>query len=544
MFCNQCEQARMGTGCDFMTVCGKPADVSDLFDLLIWRVKGIAALVQQARANGTSSSEIDRFLIQALFVTITNVNFDRNRVLEWVRRADRAADDAARLAGVDPQDPSLPEAARFSADELTDAELLGEAARHPITRLNENADLQSLMQLLTYGLKGLAAYAEHAAELDATDDAIFAFVAEALAALLRPDLASDELVGLCLRCGEVNIRCMELLNQAHIAHFGVPEPTEVSTALVPGPAIVVSGHDLPMLERLLEQCDAAGVNVYTHGEMLPAHGYPRLKAHTSLVGHFGTAWQNQQFEFMGQPAAFVFNTNCIQYPHPSYADQVFTTHLVGWPGAQHVDGSDFSDVITKAREIGGFQATPGKTLTTGFGHDAVLGVADTIVEAVKSGGIKHFFLVGGCDGARPGRNYFTDFVEGTPDDKVVLTLACGKFRFNHLQEQLGTIGDIPRLLDVGQCNDAYSAVRIATALAEAFECGVNDLPLSFIISWYEQKAVVVLLSLLHLGIRGIRLGPTLPAFVTPGVLQVLVDTFDLKPIGTSARDDLEEILTA
>jgi len=400
------------------------------------------------------------------------------------------------------------------------------------------------MQLLTFGLKGLAAYAEHAAVLGATDAGIFAFIGEAMTAMLRTDLTVDGLVGLNLRCGEVNIRCMELLNEAHIQHFGSPEPTTVSTGTVAGPAIVVSGHDLFMLDKLLDQCDAADVKVYTHGEMLPAHGYPKLKAHPSLVGHFGTAWQNQQREFDGQPAAFIFNTNCIQEPRASYASQVFTTSVVGWPGAQHVDGLDFSAVIEKAKSLGGFAEVAGSTLMTGFGHDAVLGVADKVIDGVKAGAIKHFFLVGGCDGAKPGRNYFTDFVEKTPEDTVVLTLACGKFRFNHLQDSLGTIGGIPRLLDVGQCNDAYSAVRIATALAEAFECGVNDLPLSFVISWYEQKAVVVLLSLLHLGIKGIRLGPSLPAFISPNVLDVLVQTFDLKPIGTSAQGDLEEILQA
>lgn len=310
-----------------------------------------------------------------------------------------------------------------------------------------------------------------------------------------------------------------------------------------GPAIVVSGHDLFMLEKLLEQTDKEGVNVYTHGEMLPAHGYPKLRAHKSLVGHFGTAWQNQQKEFDGQPAVFIFNTNCIQKPRDSYMDRVYTTSVVGWPGANHIEGYDFSTAIKKAKELGGFTAEENKaSLMTGFGHDAVLGVADKVIAGVKAGAIKHFFLVGGCDGAKPGRNYYTDFVEKTPKDTVVLTLACGKFRFNHLQNQLGDIGGIPRLLDVGQCNDAYSAVVIATKLAEAFNCGVNDLPLSLIISWYEQKAVVVLLSLLHLGIKGIRLGPTLPAFITPNILDFLVKNFDIKPIGNSAKADLEEIL--
>jgi hydroxylamine reductase len=544
MFCNQCEQAKNGHGCDLVAICGKPAEVSDLFDLLLWQTKGIAAVHEQARAAGTADPEVDRFIIEALFITVTNVNFDIDRVANFVRQADAVMDRAAAAAGIDRDAAGMPESAHFRTEGRDAAALIEEAQHHPINGYHPNEDIQSLMQLLTYGLKGLAAYAEHAAVLGATDDTIFAFIGEALAAMLRTNLTAEELVALNLRCGEVNIRCMEILNQAHIDHFGAPEPTSVPNGTVAGPAIVVSGHDLFMLDKLLEQCDAAGVNVYTHGEMLPAHGYPKLKAHPSLVGHFGTAWQNQQKEFNGQPAAFIFNTNCIQEPRASYADRVFTTSVVGWPGAQHIDGLDVSTVIEKAKSLGGFDEKPGITLMTGFGHDAVLGVADKIIDGVKAGAIKHFFLVGGCDGAKPGRNYFTDFVESTPEDTVVLTLACGKFRFNHLQDSLGDIGGIPRLLDVGQCNDAYSAVRIATALAEAFDCGVNDLPLSLIISWYEQKAVVVLLSLLHLGIRGIRLGPSLPAFITPNVLDVLVESFDLKPIGTSARGDLEEILGA
>ncbi len=544
MFCNQCEQARGGFGCGFGAICGKPPEVSDLFDLLLWQIKGIAAVHEQARKAGNADSEVDRFIIEGLFITVTNVNFNIERVVDFVRQADAMFDRAAAAAGINRGAAGMPQSAGFGTEGLDTGAMLAEARRHPIIAYHPNADIQSLMQLLTYGLKGLAAYAEHAAVLGATDDSVFAFIGEAMAAMLRTDLTADELVSLSLRCGEVNIRCMEILNEAHIDHFGTPEPTPVSNGTVAGPAIVVTGHDLFMLDKLLEQSDAAGVNVYTHGEMLPAHGYPKLKAHPSLVGHFGTAWQNQQFEFDGQPAAFIFNTNCIQAPLPSYADRVFTTSVVGWPGAQHIDGWDFSAVIEKAKGLGGFVDKPGINLMTGFGHDAVLSVADKIIDGVKAGAIKHLFLVGGCDGAKPGRNYFTDFVENTPEDSVVLTLACGKFRFNHLQDSLGDIGGIPRLLDVGQCNDAYSAVRIATALAEAFDCGVNDLPLSMIISWYEQKAVVVLLSLLHLGIRGIRLGPSLPAFITPNVLNFLVENFDLKPIGNSARGDLEEILSA
>lgn len=543
MFCNQCEQAANGHGCSQIAVCGKPETVADLFDLLLWQTKGIAWLVNEARKNGKSDAEIDRFIIEALFITVTNVNFDETVVAQWIGKAEAVMDKAAALAGAE-RSGDVPAPVSWSAKGLDSAGYLAEAQKHPITQFHPNEDLQSLMQILTYGLKGLAAYAEHAAVLGATDDEIFAYIAEAFAAILRQDITMDELIALNMKCGEVNIKCMEILNTAHINNYGTPEPTPVTTATKAGPAIVVSGHDLYMFDKLLEQCEAAGVNVYTHGEMLPAHGYPGLKKYKSLAGHFGTAWQNQQKEFDGQPCAFIFNTNCIQEPRKSYADQVFTTSVVGWPGAHHIDSYDFSSVIDKAKELGGFKDVAGIELMTGFGHDAVLSHAETIVGAVKSGAIKKFFVVGGCDGAKPGRNYFTDLVEAAPKDSIVLTLACGKFRFNHLQSELGDIGGIPRLLDVGQCNDAYSAVRIATALADAFECGVNDLPLNIVLSWYEQKAVVVLLSLLSLGIKGMKIGPSLPAFITPNVLNFLVENFDLKPIGNSGKADIEEMMAA
>ena len=365
-----------------------------------------------------------------------------------------------------------------------------------------------------------------------------------LVSTLDPEISMNKLVQLNMKCGEVNLTCMKILNNAHIEHFGNPIPTSVFSGKKKGPAIVVSGHDLYMLKELLIQADKEGINVYTHGEMLPAHAYPKLKEHKSLIGHFGTAWQNQQIEFDNQPVAFIFNTNCIQKPKESYSDRVFTSSVVGWPDTQHIDGYDYTSVILKAKELGGFsEESHDANLMTGFGHDVILGMADKIIEGVKGGAIKRFFLVGGCDGAKPGRNYYTDFVEHTPHDTVVLTLACGKFRFNYLQDSLGNIDGIPRLLDVGQCNDAYSAVIIATKLAEAFNCDINDLPLSFIISWYEQKAVAVLLSLLHLGVKGIRLGPSLPVFITANNLDFLVKTFNIKLIGNSARDDLVEILS-
>jgi len=544
MLCNQCEQTFRGVGCTTQSVCGKTAPVSDLFDLLLFQVKGIAWMLDKARQSGQIDPELDRFVIESLFLTVTNVNFDEDRVANWVIKADSYADRAAALAGVSRTGGDVPAAAAFVSSGKSRDDLLLAAANHSIADLNPNQDIQSLIQLVTYGIKGLAAYAEHAAVLGSTDDAIFDYLNSTLAALLRTDLTVDELVGLNLKCGEVNILCMKLLNDAHIGLYGQPVPTPVSTGTKAGPAIVVSGHDLYMLDELLKQCEGQGIHVYTHGEMLPAHGYPGLKKYACLAGHYGTAWQNQQKEFDGKPAAFIFNTNCIQEPRDSYKDRTYTTSLVGWPGANHIDGYDFAPVIAKAKELGGFQAEEKGQLTTGFGHNAVLSVADKVVEGVKAGAIKHFFLVGGCDGARPGRNYYTDLVEEAPEDTVILTLACGKFRFNHLQDKLGDIGGVPRLLDVGQCNDAYSAVLIANALGEAFDCGINDLPLSFILSWYEQKAVVVLLSLLHLGVQGIRLGPSLPAFITPNILDFLIETFDIKPIGNSARGDLEEILGA
>ena len=399
---------------------------------------------------------------------------------------------------------------------------------------------------LLFGLKGVAAYADHAHILGSDSDAVFDYLHRALAVLAEGRSGAGELTTLVLECGKVNIDAMELLSQAHRARFGVPVPTPVSLGTREGPAIIVSGHDLLDLEELLEQTEGTGVNVYTHGEMLPAHGYPRLKGHPHLAGHYGTAWQNQQREFAAAPAAVLMTTNCIQRPAAAYADRIFTTGLVAWPGVAHVPDraggrqKDFSAVIAKAKSLPGFHDAPGKTITAGFGHEAVLGVAEKVIAAVKSGAIRRFFLIGGCDGAKPGRNYYTRFAELVPKDCVILTLACGKFRFHTLDA--GDIGGIPRLLDMGQCNDAYSAVRVAQALAGAFGCGLNDLPLTFILSWYEQKAVAILLSLLHLGVRNIRLGPSLPAFVAPGVLKVLAEKFNIMPISGDPGKDLAEAL--
>ncbi len=404
-----------------------------------------------------------------------------------------------------------------------------------------DADVQALQQTAVYGLKGIAAYADHARVLGHTDPEVYRFEHELLAALSDKDLDLNAWVALTLKTGEVNLRVMELLDAANTGAYGHPVPTSVPLGHRPSKAIVVSGHDLKDLKELLEQTQGLGIDVYTHGEMLPAHGYPELKKYPHFYGHYGTAWQNQRKEFDAFPGAVLMTTNCIQNPRETYADDIFTTGRVAHPSAQHVENGQYKVVIDRALELPGFtDDVDGGSVMVGFGRNAVLAVAPTVIEAVKSGAIKHFFLVGGCDGAKPGRSYYTDIVDQAPADTVILTLACGKFRF--FDHQLGEIGGIPRLLDVGQCNDAYSAIKIAVALADAFDTDVNDLPLSIVLSWYEQKAVAVLLTLLHLGITDIRLGPTLPAFITPNVLQVLVDTFGIKPIGTSAAADLALML--
>ncbi len=540
MFCNQCEQTFRGTGCVDQGVCGKGPQVAALQDVLLHQVKGISYFAHRARQIGKTSDMIDRFTLEALFVTVTNVNFDSESIADWIRRGHEVKQKARRLAGISETEKNLPPAACFVPSTKVQ-DLYSQGLTLSILEDFKDPDVRSVAHLLVYGLKGMAAYAHHASVLKHEDPVIFSFLHEALSELTRETIGLEELLKLNLRCGEVNVRCMEILDQAHTETFGHPLPTVVSKSVMKGPAIIVSGHDLNDLEQILKQSEGRGIHVYTHGEMLPAHGYPGLKKYKHLAGHYGTAWQNQADEFDGIPAAIYFTTNCIQEPRPSYQDRVFTGGAVAWPGTAHLGNRDFSAVIQKALELKGFDhETAQGTLLTGFARNAVLGVADKVVAAVKAGAIKHFFVVGGCDGAKPGRNYFTDFVRQAPQDSVILTLGCGKFRFNHLD--LGTIGGIPRLLDLGQCNDAYSAVKIAQALAEAFGCGINDLPLSLIISWYEQKAVAVLLSLLALGVKKIRLGPSLPAFITPNVLNVLVEKFDIRPIKT-AEKDLQEILS-
>jgi hydroxylamine reductase len=552
MFCYQCEQTAKGTGCTAFGACGKDPETAALQDLLVYGAKAIAAFAHRARQLGAKDRDIDLFVTEALFTTVTNVNFDPQSVAEWVYRAaairDRAKklyEDACATAGKETCGCEvLKEAAAWSPS-CDFAELLKQGETAGIEQYIEKLgpDVSGLQQLLIYGLKGTAAYAEHAQILGQEDDSVYAFFHEALSALADGEADVGTLVGLNLKCGEVNLKAMELLDTANTGAYGHPEPTPVRVTAVKGRAILVSGHDLKDLKELLEQTEGKGINIYTHGEMLPAHGYPELKRHKHLVGNYGGAWQNQRTEFEAFPGAILMTTNCIQKPKDSYLGRIFTTGLVQWPGATHLaDGSpkDFSPVIAAALAAEGFASDePEHTILVGFGHNAVMNVAGAVIDAVKAGAVRHFFLIGGCDGAKPGRNYYTEFAQKVPDDCVILTLACGKYRFNKLD--FGDIGGIPRLLDIGQCNDAYSAVQIALALANAFETDVNSLPLSLILSWYEQKACCILLSLLHLGIKNIKLGPSLPAFVGPNVLNVLVENFGLAPI-TTPDEDLAAIL--
>ena len=527
MFCYQCEQT---VGCSACTgaagVCGKKADTAKLQDKLTGALIGLARALDGD--PGLATAQTNELVIESLFMTLTNVNFDNDSIQAQIDRVHR------EQSGLVPQCAAC--ASPCSKNEDYDMNQLWQA--------EEN--IRSLKSLLLFGLRGMAAYAYHAMVLGYTDETVNLFFREALVQI-GLELTMDELLPEVLKLGEVNLQCMALLDRANTESFGTPEPTKVSMQIEPGPFIVVTGHDLKDLQLLLEQTKDKGIAVYTHGEMLPAHAYPKLKAYPNLKGNFGTAWQNQQKEFHQIPAPILFTTNCLMPPKPSYADRVFTTEAVGYPGMVHIGADkDFTSLIEKALELGGYPETHQQTginggteLTTGFGHGAVLSVADQVVEAVKAGQIRHFFLVGGCDGAQTGRNYYTEFVKQTPPDTVVLTLACGKYRFNDLE--LGTIGGLPRLMDMGQCNDAYSAIQVAVALANAFGCGVNELPLSYVLSWYEQKAVCILLTLLHLGIRNIRLGPSLPAFLSPDVLQYLVDNFGIAPI-TTPEQDLAELL--
>lgn len=515
MFCFQCEQTAFGTGCTGRAgVCGKSAGAAKLQDALTGALIGLARTCQHA----APTDQTYRLLIEGLFTTVTNVNFDAATIQAMV---DAVHTEKARLGGTDSD---------YDVQQIWSA----------------NEDIRSLKSLILFGMRGMAAYAYHALMLGKTDAAVQSFFIKGLTAL-GEDSDMDTLLPLVLETGKVNLTCMAMLDEANTTTYGTPTPTTVPLTIEKGPFIVITGHDLKDLELLLQQTDGKGINIYTHGEMLPAHAYPLLKKHPQLKGNFGTAWQNQQKEFDALPAPILFTTNCLMPPRPSYADRVFTTEVVSYPKIQHIGSDkDFTPLIQKALELGGYAEdrpmtgiNGGSTVTTGFGHGAVLSVADTVIDAVKAGAIKHFFLVGGCDGARPGRNYYTEFVKKTPKDSVVLTLACGKYRFNDLD--LGTIGGLPRLMDMGQCNDAYSALKVALALADAFQCGVNDLPLTLVLSWYEQKAVCILLTLLYLGIQHIYLGPTLPAFLSPNILNYLVEHYHISPVSTP-DEDLKKIL--
>lgn len=534
MFCYQCEQTAGCSGCvGNIGVCGKSADVANLQDKLTGAIIGLARATE-GKTTGEQGlrAETFRMITEGLFATITNVSFDAEAIQNMI---DKVEKEKNRLSpGCGACGTPCGKTNDYTLDNLWQAE----------------EDIRSLKSLILFGIRGMAAYAYHALMLGYTDEEINLFFCEALYKIGYEE-TKEELLHTVLRVGEINLKCMALLDRANTESYGTPEPATVLLCVEKGPFIVVTGHDLKDLKMLLEQTEGKGVNIYTHGEMLPAHAYPELKKYKHLKGNYGTAWQNQQKEFDGLPGALLFTTNCLMPPKDSYRDRVFTTEVVAFPGCVHIeempDGSkDFSPVIEKALALGGFAETMeftgingGKEVTTGFSHAAILSHADTVVEAVREGKIRHFFLVAGCDGAKPGRNYYTEFVKQTPEDSIVLTLACGKFRFNDLA--LGEIGGLPRLMDMGQCNDAYGAIRVAVSLAEAFGCTVNELPLSFVLSWYEQKAVCILLTLLHLGIKNIRLGPSLPAFLSPNILQFLVENYGIAPITTPA-EDLRELL--
>ncbi len=541
MFCYQCEQTAKGEGCTKVGVCGKQPDVAALQDLLIYTLSELSLYAVEGRKVGIIDRDINVFTIEALFATLTNVDFDPERFVILINKSVALRDSLkakVKAAGVDTED--IEKIANFIPDATMEVLVRQGESKMLTPERDGKADIRSLQHTLLFGIKGVAAYAYHAQILGKEDDTIYAFIHEALAAILKDELNLNEWLSMVLKCGEINLKTIELLDAAHTETYGHPVPTKVPLGAKKGKAILVSGHDLKDLEELLKQTEEKGIYIYTHGEMLPAHGYPGLKKYPHLYGHYGTAWQNQHREFAAFPGSILMTTNCIQKPLESYMDNIFTYGTVGWPGITHISGRDFTPVIEKALDLSGFKEDiQGKSVMVGFARNTVLSVADKIIEAVKNKNIRHFFLVAGCDGAKPGRNYYTEFVEKVPEDTIVLTLACGKFRF--FDKDLGDIGGIPRLIDIGQCNDAYSAIQIAVALAKAFGVSVNDLPLSLILSWFEQKAVAILLTLLYLGIKNIRLGPSLPAFITPNILDVLVKNFNIKPI-TTPDEDLKAIL--
>ena len=528
MFCFQCEQTACGTACTGAAGdCGKKADTARLQDMLTGALIGLARCAEGNEDLITPSTH--SLIIESLFATLTNVSFDNNALNALLQRAEA-------------------EKRRIVPDCSVCSSSCGRNDDYDMQKLwTADEDIRSLKSLILFGIRGMAAYAYHAAVLGYTDDSVNGFFYKALFALGMDDWGMDELLPIVMETGEINLKCMALLDQANTETYGHPVPTEVSLTVEKGPFIVISGHDLFDLKKLLEQTEGKGVNIYTHGEMLPAHAYPELKKYPHLKGNFGTAWQNQQKEFADIPAPVLFTTNCLMPPKASYSDRVFTTEAVSYPEIAHIGADkDFTPVIEKALALGGYTEDKefsgingGTRVMTGFARNTVLSAADKIIDAVKGGAIKHFFLVGGGDGAKAGRNYYTEFVKQTPADSIVLTLACGKYRFNDLD--LGSIGGFPRLMDIGQCNDAYSAVQIALALSETFGCGVNELPLSMVLSWYEQKAVCILLTLLHLGVKNILIGPSLPAFLSPNVLNYLVENYSIAPI-TAPEEDLKKLL--
>ncbi|MFQ9520026.1 MAG: hydroxylamine reductase [Turicibacter sp.] len=538
MFCYQCEQTAGGKGCTKLGVCGKTPEVAALQDLLIFQIKGISCYAKEIIEQGQNvEKEIITFIENSLFTTLTNVNFDADVHVEMLKESQRIKEQLRKQVGNINNDT---EHATYNLSE-TRSEMLKDAKKAGIMYdQNLDPDIRSLRQTIIYGLKGISAYGHQARELGYYDDEVDNFYVRALEATTDDSLSVEELIRWTMRTGDMSVAVMKKLDEANTTVYKNPSPHKVNVHLKKGPFIIVSGHDLKDLDMLLKQTEGKGINIYTHGEMIPSHGYPELKKYPHLVGNFGGAWQDQQKEFDNIPGCILMTTNCLMRPRDNYKDRIFTTSVVGWDGVKHIGKNengekDFSEIINKALELRGYEEDQEPyEILVGFGHHATLSHAETIVNAVKEGKIRHFFLIGGCDGARPSRNYYTEFAKKVPDDCVILTLACGKYRFNKLK--FGEVAGLPRLLDVGQCNDAYSAVRIATALADAFDTDVNALPLSIILSWYEQKAVADLLALLSLGIKGIYLGPTLPAFLSPNVLQYLVDTFDLRPISTPDED--------
>lgn len=543
MFCYQCEQTVGGKGCTKIGVCGKTPEIAALQDLLIYQIKGISCYAKELVEKGENvDKDIVTFIENSLFTTLTNVNFDADVHIEMLKKSQQIKESLRSKVG---NIKNNTDHATYNLSD-TKSEMLKDAKKAGIMYdQNLDPDIRSLRQTIVYGLKGISAYGHQARELGYYDDQVDNFYVRALEATTDDNLGVEELIRWTMRTGDMSVAVMKKLDEANTTTYKNPSPQKVNVHIKKGPFIIVSGHDLKDLEMLLKQTEGKGINIYTHGEMIPSHGYPELKKYSHLVGNFGGAWQDQQKEFDNIPGCILMTTNCLMRPRETYKDRIFTTSVVGWDGVKHIskneDGTkDFSEIIDKALELGGYiEDQEPHEILVGFGHNATLSHADTIVNAVKEGKIRHFFLIGGCDGARPGRNYYTEFAKKVPKDCVILTLACGKYRFNKLE--FGEVAGLPRLLDVGQCNDAYSAVRIATALADAFDTDVNGLPLSLIISWYEQKAVADLLALLSLGIKGIYLGPTLPAFLSPNVLQYLVDTFDLRVISTP-DDDLKSCL--